>query len=71
MTTQIAISNRVKAFCYENNITINYLAIISGIPRSTIKNVFCGKINNTSIIILKKICDGLDICLADFSILLN
>ncbi len=66
MTTQEAIANRIKTLCSEKNITVNHLAVISGIPRSTIKNMFYGKSNNPGIITLKKICDGLDICLADF-----
>lgn len=66
MTTQQAIAQRISNLCTERNITINHLAMLSGIPRSTVKNIFYGKSNNPGIITIKKICDGLDICLADF-----
>lgn len=66
MSTQEAIANRIKKLCEEKHITINRLATISGIPRSTVKNILYGKSNNTGIITIKKLCDGLDICLADF-----
>ncbi len=66
MNTQEAIAQRIQQLCDERQITINRLAVISGIPRSTVKNIFYGKSKNTGIITLKKICDGLDICLADF-----
>lgn len=66
MSTQEAIANRITKLCEEKHITINRLATISGIPRSTVKNILYGKSNNTGIITIKKLCDGLDICLADF-----
>lgn len=66
MTTHEAITNRINSLCTEKGITINHLSTISGIPRSTVKNILYGKSHNTGIITLKKICDGLEICLADF-----
>lgn len=66
MNTQEAIAKRITQLCTERQITINRLATISGIPRSTVKNIFYGKSKNTGIITLKKICDGLEITLPDF-----
>ena len=66
MRTQEAIAKRIKQLCKERGITINHLANISGIPRSTVKNIFYGKSKNPGIITIKKLCDGLEICLADF-----
>lgn len=66
MNTQQAIAQRISNLCRERNITINHLAMLSGIPRSTVKNIFYGKSNNPGVITIKKICDGLDICLAEF-----
>lgn len=66
MNTQEAIAKRITQLCKERQITINRLATISGIPRSTVKNIFYGKSKNTGIITLKKICDGLEITLPDF-----
>ena len=66
MSTQEAIVKRISHLCEERGISINRLANISGIPRSTVKNIFYGKSCNPGIITIKKICDGLEICLADF-----
>ena len=66
MDTRIAIGNRITELCNEKDITINRLSTIAGVPRSTIKNILYGKSSNPGIITIKKICDGLDICLADF-----
>ena len=66
MTTQEAIGYRIKQLSTNKGITLNRLATISGVPRSTVKNIFDGKSCNTGIITIKKLCDGLDICLADF-----
>ena len=66
METQVAIGNRITELCNEKDITINRLSTIAGVPRSTIKNILYGKSSNPGIITIKKICDGLDICLADF-----
>ncbi len=66
MDTQTAIAQRIIQLCEENGITVNKLATTAGIPRSSIKNILYGKSNNPGIITIKKICDALGICLADF-----
>ncbi len=66
MDTRVAIGNRITELCNEKNITINRLSTIAGVPRSTIKNILYGKSSNPGIITIKKICDGLEISLADF-----
>lgn len=66
MKRQEGIARRISQLCAERHITINRLATMSGVPSSTIKNIFQKKSNNTGIVIIKKLCDGLDISLADF-----
>lgn len=66
MKTHEGIARRISQLCSERNITINRLATMSGIPSSTLKNIFQGKSSNTGIVTIKKICDGLDINLAEF-----
>lgn len=66
MDTQTAIAERIIQLCEENELTINKLSTIAGIPRSSIKNILYGRSKNPGIITIKKICDALGISLADF-----
>lgn len=61
-----AIRDRLLHLCAERSITINKLATISALPPSSIKNILYGKSRDPKILTIKKICDGLDITLADF-----
>ena len=47
MKTQEGIARRISQLCAERQITINRLATMSGVPSSTIKNIFQKKSNNT------------------------
>ena len=66
MDTITAIKNRILFLCGERNISINKLATICGLPPSSIKNILYGRSSDPKILTIKKICDGLDITLADF-----
>ncbi len=57
---------RIAELCDKNDITINHLSYISGVPNSTIKNIFYGKSKNVGISTIKKLCDGLEISITDF-----
>lgn len=61
-----AVRLRIMELCRENNITVNKLAMLSGITQSTLNNIISGRNNSTTIATIKKICDGLDISLVDF-----
>lgn len=61
-----AIKNRILQLCGERNISINKLSTLSALPPSSIKNILYGKSNDPKIRTLKKLCDGLDITLAQF-----
>lgn len=63
MNTTMAVRNRILQLCHEREITINGLAIISGLPPSSINNILYGKNINPKIITIKMICDGLNITL--------
>jgi len=62
--SQIAL--RIEDLCAERNITINGLSYISGVSNSTIKGIFYGRSKNPGVATIKKLCDGLDITLAQF-----
>ena len=66
MTIGEAVQIRIKNLCRDNNITVNKLAIISGLTQSTLNNIVSGRNNSTTVSTIKKICDGLNISIQDF-----
>ncbi len=60
------IGERITNLCKENNLSINRLAAICGLRQSTVSNILNGNSKNPTISSIKKICDGLEISLADF-----
>ena len=66
MTIGNACRMRIQELCEERNITVNKLAILSGITQSTLNNVVSGRNHSVTVSTLKKICDGLDITIQDF-----
>ena len=66
MNTIEAVANRIEELCRERNITVNGLSYISGVPNSTIKGIFYKRSQNPGIVNIKKLCDGLEITLAQF-----
>jgi transcriptional regulator with XRE-family HTH domain len=66
MDISIAVCNRILELCEENNLTINKLANISGLPPSSLKNILYRKSKNPKIRTIKIICDGLGISLSEF-----
>ncbi|MCI8524857.1 MAG: helix-turn-helix transcriptional regulator [Oscillospiraceae bacterium] len=61
-----AIRDRILRLCSERDVTINKLATLSALPPSSIKNILYGKSRDPKIRTLKKLCDGLEISLAEF-----
>ncbi|MBQ7661676.1 MAG: helix-turn-helix transcriptional regulator [Clostridia bacterium] len=66
MDLRSAIKERILGLCTERNITINKLCIISGITQSTVNNIINSGSNNPTVSTVKKLCDGMDITLAEF-----
>lgn len=66
MTIGEATRKRILELCGDRGITLNKLAIISGITQSTLNNVISGRNNSVTVSTLKKVCDGLDITIIDF-----
>ena len=61
-----AVRERILELCRERDITVNKLAMISGITQSTLNNIVSGRNNSTTVSTIKKICDGLEISIMDF-----
>lgn len=66
MKIKEAVAKRITELCEINNITINALANISGIPPSTIYSMLNQKSQNPGIVSIKKLCDGFDISVREF-----
>ena len=66
MTIIEACRIRIEELCAERSITINKLAIISGIAQSTLNNVASGRNKSMTVSTIKKICDGLEISILYF-----
>ena len=66
MNTITAIKDRILHLCVEHGITINKLATMCALSPSSIKNILYGRSADPKILTIKKICDGLDITLAEF-----
>ncbi|MBR2324438.1 MAG: helix-turn-helix transcriptional regulator [Clostridia bacterium] len=66
MTIGEACRQRIRQLCEERNITLNKLAILSGITQSTLNNIVGGRNHSVTVSTLQKICDGLEITIRDF-----
>lgn len=66
MGTKRAVANRILELCEQYGLTVNALADKSGISPSTVYSILNQKSKNPGIITIKKICDGLELSLADF-----
>lgn len=66
MGVKNAVVERFKNICRERNIKMNELAVISGVTPSSVYSMLDSKRHNISIVLIKKLCDGLDISLAEF-----
>jgi len=60
------VTNRFQKLCNEKNITINELAVLSGVTPSTAYSMMNKERRDVSIVTIKKFCDGLDITLGEF-----
>lgn len=66
MTVGEACRKRIIELCSERNITVNKLAIISGVTQSTLNNIVSGRNNSVTVSTIKKLCDGLEMPITDF-----
>lgn len=66
MTLTKAIASRLLELCEERHITLNKLSTICGMTQSTLSNIVNTGSNNPTVSTIKKVCDGLEISLAQF-----
>lgn len=61
-----AIATRILFLCNEHNLSINKLALLSGLTQSTLHSIVCGKSHNPKLLTIIRICDALKIDLYEF-----
>ena len=61
-----AVRKRILELCSERRITINKLSTICGLTQSTLNNIMHRPENKPTVATIKKICDGLEITMAQF-----
>lgn len=66
MNTKQAVAARILQLCDERDMAINALASVSGVSPSTIYSMLNEKSNNSGVVSIKKLCDGLDITVREF-----
>ncbi|MDO5398821.1 MAG: helix-turn-helix transcriptional regulator [bacterium] len=66
MTCGEAIAQRIINLCGQHQITPNKLYTMAGMTQSTINNIINTGSKNPTVSTIKKICDGLEITLAEF-----
>lgn len=66
MTVKDAVAERFRQICKERNIKPNELANRAGITPSSVYSMLDHKRREVSVNLVKKLCDGLDMTLADF-----
>ena len=66
MVVKQAVVERFLELCQQRNIRPNELATRSGVTPSTVYSMLDQRRKDISIVTIKKLCDGLDISLAEF-----
>lgn len=66
MSVKDAVATRLRAICAQQGIRINELANISGVTPSTVYSLLDPRCRDVSVITVKKLCDGLNMTLAEF-----
>ena len=66
MVVKEAVISRINEICNDKGMAVNKLANLSGITPSTVYSVFNSDRKDIGIVLIKKICDGLEITLEEF-----
>ena len=66
MGVKDAVAARFESICRERRMTVNELASRSGVTPSSVYSMMDPSRRNISIVLIKKLCDGLDLPLKEF-----
>ena len=62
----VAVRKRILELCYARHLTIYRLALLSGLPPSTVMDLVNGKTCSPGTITIKLLCDGLEMSITEF-----
>lgn len=66
MGVKDAVTGRFGGICRERNMTVNELASLAGVTPSSVYSMMDPKRRNISIVLIKKLCDGIEMSLGEF-----
>ena len=66
MGVKDAVAARFESICRERRITVNELASRAGVTPSSVYSMLDPKRLNVSVVLVKKLCDGLELPLKEF-----
>ena len=66
MAVKDAVTKRFAEICEQRKMKLNELAGISGVTPSSVYSMMDSRRRDVSISLIKKLCDGLEISLAEF-----
>ena len=66
MSVKDAVAARLRTICAQRGIRINELANLSGVTPSTVYSLLDSRRRDVSVVTVKKLCDGLNMTLAEF-----
>ena len=66
MSVKDAVAAQLRAICAQRGIRINELANLSGVTPSTVYSLLDSRRRDVSVVTVKKLCDGLNMTLAEF-----
>ena len=66
MGVKDAVAARFESICRERRITVNELASRAGVTPSSVYSMLDPKRRNVSVVLVKKLCDGLELPLKEF-----
>lgn len=66
MATSDAVAKRLMELCNDKGWTPNRLSTEAAVRQSTVADILNGRTKNTGILTIKKLCDGLNVSLAEF-----
>ena len=66
MGVKDAVAQRFVRICRERNMKMNELASVAGLTPSSVYSMMDPTRRNVSIVLIKKLCDGLEISLGEF-----
>lgn len=66
MGVKDAVTARFCIICRERNMTVNELASVAGVTPSSVYSMMDPARRNVSVVLIKKLCDGLEMSMGEF-----